>query len=529
MKHFITLLALVAFGISGSFAQNKNKTLSVEEIGDGSDIYLTSGRHEAQVVFELNDEFSLNFRSNLDDELDIETDTIGNKKTYSIVLVTQEPGVSYASRVLTVLAPGFEDYDIPLNLKDREKHIYRVWDEYSKFTSPFFTYQEKANELFLNGEYQSARDYYKLTRACPEFPTDSASINQHIADCDTLIELGLRAEEHERFAEWEEALETYRSMMRLNNSNESIRQRYSNCRESFYSDCEAEFRNGEHYMAQGSLSDLKKAMECFQRVIDKKCPTQQAEAAANLRNVKRQIDKENDHSRCLIYDAGLNQYYGITFTNCYNRQNKRHGGYITFRFNSELINLAMQKGSVRGNFSGLTELATADNITVAKGVAGNVPAGKEGNFTYSDNYDYNADKDEWTPKDHLDYEAQLTFGWTNQIYRWFYVHYGFGYHGGGFYTFSENSFSAATEPSKLSSYNVTDWQNENSWSKHFRYAYSDVNWFNGAAAEAGLIVKIHRFCLKGTYQYTYWVNGNKYENFFDNQHHNFYVGLGFNW
>lgn len=520
MKHLITLLTLIFLGVSSSFAQNKNKTLSVEEIGDGSDIYLTSGRHEAQLVFEVNDEFSLNFRSNLDDELDIEIDSVGNKKSYSIVLVTQEPGVSYASRVITILAPGFEDYDMPFNLKDREKHIFRVWDEYSKFTSPFFSYQEKANELFANGEYQSARDYYKLTRACPEYPSDSASINQHIADCDTLIELSLRAEEHERFAEWQEALDTYLSMMRLNNSNEAIRQRYNTCRESFYTDCEAEFRNGEHYMAQGSMSDLKKAMECFQRVLDKKCPTQAAEAAVNLRNVKRQMDKENDHSRCLFYDAGLNQYFGFTFSNCYNRENKRHGGYFTLRFNSEIIDFASKKGYVQGTFQGLDQLSNdASDITVITGNG-------SGNFKYSDDYEYNENKKEWAPKDHLDYEAQMTWGWTNQIYRWFYIHYGFGYHGGGFYTFDTGNFKEAVKNHE--DYNISDWRNEKSWSKKFRNAYSSHDWYNGAAIELGLIVKVKRFCLKGTYQYTHWFS-DKYEDFFDNQHHNVYVGVGFNW
>jgi len=506
MKYLFSLLTILTLGLGSGFAQT-NKQLEINEIGDGTDVHIAGSRHEAQIVFEVNDEFKLSFRSNLDDELDIKFDSINElKKSYAITLITQEPGVSYESRVITIMAPGFEDVEMPFNLKDREKHIYSVSDPYSKLVSPFFTYQEKGNELYRNGEYQSARDYFKLTRACPEYPDFKEDIDEHIADCDSLIEWSLRAAEHERFSEWEEALDVYRQMMRLNNSNQLILESYRNCRKSFEADCEAEFRNGEHYMAQASVEDLKKAEECFQRVLDKKCSTKTEEASVNLRNIKSRIAKENDHSRSLFVEAGINMnQFGFTYANCYNRQNKHHGGYFTMRANQSLVDFASQKGYAKGTFTDCTDPTT---------------------FSYSDDYEFNSDKKEWAPKDKLDYEAQVTWGWTNQIYRWFFIHYGFGYHGGGFYTFEEEKYTKASQ--SLEKYHVTDLSNEASWTNNFRNAYSKANLFHGAAGEIGLIVKVWRFNLKGTYQYTYWVT-NEYESFFEKQHNNVYVGLGFNW
>lgn len=508
MKRFFFLLAIVAMSIGSVMAQNKQ--LKVEEIGDGKDIYPCGNRHEAQVVFEVNDIFSLSFRSSHDDELEIEIDSVGNRKTYSIVLVTQEPGVDYSRRELTVMATNFDAYTMRLNLKDREKHIYRVSDPYSAFTSPFYSYREKANELFYEGEYQGARDHYRMTMACPEYVTDSVNINQHIADCDSLIMWGLEAEEHQRFAEWEQALECYRKMITLNSSNNTLRQTYSTCLASYQSDCEAEFRNGEHYMVLGSVDDLQRAVECFQNVIDKKCSTHAREAAANLRNVKRQIAKEQDHSRTILYDAGPNQFIGLTYAHFNNRDNKRHGGYITFHLNKEIIDMAAQKSFVEG-----TPITNDAKLPIG--------------FNYGKaNFD-NITDNSIEPKD-FSYEAQLSFGWTNQLYRWFFIHYGVGYHGGGFYTFDNKKFNLqeADKP-----------KDPSSWGNKTRNSYSKINWFHAPAPEIGLVVKVSRFVLKGTYQYNYWLNTSDFkdgtsrtvvcEDFFKKKTHGFYVGVGFNW
>lgn len=520
MKKLLLFFTLVTFGLC--FVQAQNKQLKVEESGDGMDIYPCGNRHEAQVVFVVNDIFSLSFRSTHDDELAIETDSVGNRKTYSIVLVTQEPGVNYNSRELTIMANGFDDYTLPLNLKDRDKKIFRVSDPYSQFQSPFYTYQEKANEYFYAGEYQGARDYYRMAMGCPEYVNDSVNINRHIADCDSLIIWALQADEHERYAEWDEALEYYRMMMRVNSSNQSIREAYQNCLNKQRSDCEAEFRNGEHYMVQGRVEDLKKALECFQNVIDKKCGTHAQEAAANLRNVKRQIEKENDHSRVLLYDFGPNQFIGLTYSQCNNRHNKRHGGYFTLRFNKDVIDMVSMNSFVEGqiNSNGMAKLNQINSFANLT----------EEDFDYDEDY-FEKNDNKWIAKD-MQYEAQMTFGWTNQLYRWFYIHYGFGYHGGGFYTFKSTSSTGKEFSRQQEKDNSILLDNQNTWTSSIKHSYSKINWFHAPAVEIGLIVKVYRFAIKGTYQYNYWKVGkdaSNYESFLDKQTHKYYVGVGFNW
>ena len=62
-----------------------------------------------------------------------------------------------------------------------------------------------------------------------------------------------------------------------------------------------------------------------------------------------------------------------------------------------------------------------------------------------------------------------------------------------------------------------------------RHKCTEAKWFNGTDMEAGLIFKIWHMNLKGTFQYTYWINDNNYTDFLKDNRMRFFVGLGFNW
>ncbi|MBP5214026.1 MAG: hypothetical protein J6032_05350, partial [Bacteroidales bacterium] len=67
------------------------------------------------------------------------------------------------------------------------------------------------------------------------------------------------------------------------------------------------------------------------------------------------------------------------------------------------------------------------------------------------------------------------------------------------------------------------------WDDKLRNDCMKANWFNGVAPEGGLIVKVWRFNVKATYQYTFWLNKDGYTDFLDKNTTKLALGVGFNW
>ncbi|MBR0037341.1 MAG: hypothetical protein IJP70_06850 [Bacteroidales bacterium] len=499
----LTLLALLLVAFPTLYAQ---KLLSVEDTTDGIGVYPCGERKEALVQFVTHESFGLNFESNYDSELNVQLDSVAGSKTYSIVFVTQAPGVDYSGRRVTIKAPGFKDFTMPLNLQAKQKIEFTVSDPYSALRSPYFVYQDKGNDLFYNGEYQGAKDCYEMIKACPEYQINKASVDEHIAICDSMVEWSAQALKQEHFAQFNDAVETYYKMYRYNSSSESLREKISNAQYKFAEDCKYEMTLAEHYMELGQTDQAK---ACYNRVIEKKCNTLYVTEATNsLAYLNRRESKARERARCLFYDWSPNQEIGLTFAQCYN-QKRRSSGYITARLNTNLIKMMMGKSSAEGalNVSSPSQITAED-------------------WTYKD-YVLNSEGN-MEPKD-LDFEAGMSFGWTVRTWRYFFIHFGVGYRGGGFYTFDESAASKAVSKWR-DDHPTFDYTTEfETWDKSLKNDCMKVNWFNGVTPEAGLIVKVWRLNLKATYQYTYWLNKDGYTDFLDDNTTKFSLGFGFNW
>lgn len=517
MKKLLLFFLVCMSSASSVFAQ---KLLSVEETTEGIGVYPCGDRHEALVVFVCREEFELAFTSNYDQELTIERDSVAGTKSYRIVFVTQAPGVDYSGRRLTIKAPGFKDYTLPLNLKDKQKFEYTVSDPYSALRSPFFLYQEKGNDKFYVGEYQGARDYFKMVRACPEYIENSENkqqIDEHIALCDSMISWGAIAEDCMHFARYQEAYKYYSKMSFVNSSNKDLRAKLAECVSKYQSDCNAEFTLAEHYM---QLNDLDRAKECYERVIAKECVNKD-QAAIELANVRKAIRSRETHASALFYDYADNLPIGLTYATCHE---DRHGAYITLRTNKSLIDMFAKKTFIEGSFP----KTPTDNDLKSDSFIKEYAA----SFTPSDDYELD-DAGKYIPKE-LDFEAQLSIGWVFHVWKPIFIHFTpFSYRGGGFYAYDSGVMSAA----------ISDYLNErehteqdligksyDNWSKELKHNASDVKWYNSIAPEMGLILKKWRLCAKVTYQYSYWLGvDDEYQPLFDDNIHRVSFGLGFCW
>lgn len=518
MKPYLCLFSLLAACFT--LQAQDLKILNVEEDTEGGiGVYPCGDRHEAMVQFITSEPFALEFQSNYDRELNLTVDSIAGKKTYSIIFVTQAPGVSYDGRRLSVMAPGFRNHMMTLNLRDKQKFVYIVSDPYSALRSPYFRYQESGNDQFYSGQYQRAKDTYEMLKVCPEYKMNQASIDERIAICDSMIAWSAQALQLEQFARYADATDIYHKMYRYNSSNKDISQKIGECRNAYNQDCENEYLLGEHYL---NLNELESARACFQRVVDKRCSFRMEEATAALANINRHDVKVKEHARTFFYEFGPNQPIGFTYAQCYS-SSRRTSGYISLHANTALVDLLTGNGAAKGSISGSWP-SPVTNITEStfdedKGSL---------QWAYDDKHETNSEGN-LQPKD-FDYEAALSFGWTIRTWRYIFVHIGLGYHGGGFYTFDENEAAKAISKwaDRHPTFSPSD-QKFNQWKPELRNDCMKANYFNGGVGEIGLIAKVWRLNAKVTYQHTAWFNKTGYEDFLDDHKGKVFFGLGFNW
>jgi len=498
------------------------KLLNVEEDTEGGiGVYPCGERHGAMVQFVTSEAFRLEFRSNYDKELQVQMDSVAGKKTYSIVFVTQAPGVSYDGRRLTVMAEGFRNYVMTLNLRDKQKFVYNVSDPYSALRSPYFVYQEKGNDLFYQGQYQGAKDCYQMIRVCPEYQMNKESIDERIQICDSMILWSTQALKFEKFAQFQDATDLYYKMLLYNSGSKEIRNQIGHCQAAFSNDCNNEFTLAEHYMDVGQ-PDLARAS--YQRIVDKKCSFYMAEATAALKNLQRHDTKVAEHARCLFYEYGSNLPIGLTYAQCYS-ESRRSSGYITFRMNKSDVKCMTGTGSVDGEL-------TWTGKGFKTGFKDALDA-KKLSFDYDRSYNYNPNSEDCDQPEDFDFETNVSFGWTLRLWKYYFLHFGTGYHGGGFYTFDANAASDAIKEWAVNHSSFYDKdvpaKEFNDWDDELRHDCMKSNWFNGAVGEVGLIVKAWRLNAKVTYQYTYWLNKDHYKDFLDDHTGKVFFGLGFNW
>ena len=515
MKRIFFLLMCSLMAVASLQAQEQ-KLLSVEETTEGIGVYPSENRHEALVVFVCREPFGLSFESTTDKDLVVQMDSIAGEKRYSIVFTTQAPGVSYEGRRLRIMAEGFKPYNLPLSLKDKQKFEYTVSDPYSALRSPYFLYWEKANDLFYAGEYQGAKDTYEMVKSCPEYfdnLQNREAIDQHVALCDSMIEWAAEAEQLERFKEYYDAFAVYQKMLRHNSGNENIKQAHSRAIQNFYNDCQAQYDLGAMYQENG---EFDKARACFEHIIEQNCQSATTnEATLKLSEIRKAKAKRDQHARALFYDFGQNLPIGLTFGLFYP---DRTSGYISLRLNPSLINAAAGRNYAEGEW-----INENNSYKFLYDESVYATTGEE----FHDGIDQKDDKYYPIVPKEFDQEASISFGWTCNVWEPIYLHWGIGYHGGG-YNVARLTSEIKDDDIKnvLENYNTT-------FSTSQKHKASRMVWTSAPLVEAGIVLKYWRANIKFTYQFNYWLGYDDeitgLEEFYNDQRHKFYFGVGFCW
>lgn len=320
---------LVLFAVCGAFAQQK---LNVRDVTPELSVYPCQDRYEALVVIRCSENFELEFKSNVDKSLDVVRQQEGSEKIYNIVFKTREEGTSFKGRMLSVIAPGFDKYYLPLNLKQKEKKEFLVTDPYSSLRSIYYLSLDKASEFFTLGMYTHAKDQYRIAQRCPEYSEQENSVNEYIALCDSMVYWTEVVDSAVARDDYYRARDYMALMSRKNPGCTTLRERYFDVQQSYVARCNADMTNGEQYMLDGYY---EKAREVYQNAIDMRNP-RMGEAESKLHEIEKLTFKKTHRTRTVFYQFVENCPIGIFAAGCIPSSS---AGYFSMNFNRQCFDL----------------------------------------------------------------------------------------------------------------------------------------------------------------------------------------------
>ena len=329
MKRITLSCFFVLFAVLGVFAQQK---LSIRDITPELSVYPCQDRYEALVVIRCSENFELEFKSNVDKELDVVRQQEGSEKIYNIVFKTREEGTSFKGRMLSIIAPGFDKLYLPLNLKQKEKKEFLVTDPYSSLRSIYYLSLEKASELFTMGMYTHAKDQYRIAQRCPEYSEQENSIDEYIALCDSMVYWTEVVDSAVARDDYYRARDYMALMSRKNPGCTTLRERYYDVQQTYVARCNADMTNGEQYMLDGYY---EKARKVYQNAIDMRNP-RMGEAESKLHEIEKLTFKKTHRTRTFFYQFVDNCPIALMSAGCVPSSS---AGYFSMNFNKQCFDL----------------------------------------------------------------------------------------------------------------------------------------------------------------------------------------------
>lgn len=332
MKNRFIYSAIVSLISISCFSQQQQ--LTVSDITPERSVYPCQDRQEALVVIHCPEDFELEFRSNVDRELDVVRMQDGSEKVYNIVFKTKEEGTSFNGRVLYIMAPSFKKVFLPLELEAKMKKEYLISDPYSALRGPFYISLEKGNELFESGMYNQAKDQYYKAQRCPEYLDVDNAIDEYIELCDSMIVWTAIVDSAEAQGDYYCAKDYLSMMVTKNTRCMVLRERYHSIISYYNARCSADMTVGEKYMDDRCYD---KAKEVYQNAIAMRNP-QMGNAELRLHEIEMVLQKKTYRTRAFFYQYTTDCPIGFMFAGC-PPVGSGTGGYFSLSFNKQCIDL----------------------------------------------------------------------------------------------------------------------------------------------------------------------------------------------
>ena len=341
LKH----LSFILLGLISNFAFGQ-KPLLIEDITPEGSIWPCEDRHEALVEIRCNENFELEFKSNLDDELPITRVMEGTTTIYRIVFITFREGVSYKKRTLSIIAPTYDQLSLSLgDLQEKTKRVYLVSDPNSSLRSVFYISQDQAFTYFTQGEYHQAEGCYYKAKSCAEYAEQPKIVDDGISLCEKMITLTNRADSLEKAANFSELIAVLRQMQTQNPTNEPLKDRLTSAVTKLNARSNSLYGLGKDAYEKGLYEEAKEYFESLLALnVDNEFMVDDAQKA--LLSIKTILANRYNRVHTFFYQYDKNRPFGFTTASC---KPKGTGAYLTVNVNKSAIDLVAQKAPVQSD------------------------------------------------------------------------------------------------------------------------------------------------------------------------------------
>lgn len=302
-------------------------TLQVEDLSKPNDVFSSSG-DQAAVRIRCHRDIPLSFSSSMDKTAEPFNSSVeGSDSVYYIEFPT---GNRYRGRTLVVMASGYYNLELPLDLSPKQLVTLRIFDPNSIVDAGCYRmHRNKGIEEIKNMNYPEASNQFKLAFECSD--VDSVENQENLALVDSLMLLRDEADNAYQLLDYSKAAEVYNIIIGLNSYDTYARDRYNECSTKFSSDCTVTFKKAEAYFNE---KEYEKAKELYQRIIDREC-YQSSMATDRINYIDRFMTAKKSHATVLTYEWIKGAPIGLQVGQ-YNMH--KAGGFFHINLNPEIFN-----------------------------------------------------------------------------------------------------------------------------------------------------------------------------------------------
>ncbi len=479
MKKRLSILIMFAASCVLSFAQ---KQMAVSDISESNDVFSGEGSYAAVEVHGENG-MSLQFVSSMDKEVQVfRKELQGSDSVYYLLFDT---GDRYRGRIVTMRSPGFNTFNVSIELRPKQLMTLKVFDPNSPVDAGCYrSHRNKGKEEFKNMNYGEAKNQFALASQCTDVNESENAIN--MADADSCIMLRYRADAAYSVRDYGAATALYNQILSLNPYDTYASGRAQESSSRFTDECDAALTKGDYFF---SAKDYERALPYYNTVINRNC-FNKAIATEKISQIEKNKESRKNHTQVVTYEFMPGAPIGLS-TGSYNM--KKWGGFFSFNFNPQVFK------AMRGNimYKPGEEIKGGD-------VKGDFP------------------------------EFNLNFGWTRKIYAPIWIYFGPGLTGKMYYgTYAKDNYPYNKEKHDLNSTgsdtmfdsdgNLSQ-PSEDDEDDASRYkAWKKLNFAMAISPTVGLCVKYSYFAFRIGYEYRFAIK-NKYQDFIGA--HKVTVGLG---
>ena len=327
-KSLLLLLACMMSALVGA-----QGVLEVDDLSQANAVYSSEGE-KAAVEIRCNHDIPLKFTSTMDKSVDLFSTEI--QGTDSVYFIELPAGSRYRGRVITVIAPGYNPLDIPVDLEPKQLRTFRIYDPNSMVDAGCYRgHRNRGVHEIQNANYEEALNQFRVAMQCSD--CDNAENNANIAKVDSLIKLRSDADILYRMLDYSAAAEIYNTIVQINSYDAYAVQKFKECNEKYSSECAVTFKQAEAYFDNRLY---EKARTLYQRVVENGCPEAKT-STERLNSIGNYLTAKEEHASVVTYEWMDGAPIGIH----YGRYNQTKGGiYLHLNVNSKAFS-ALQSNS----------------------------------------------------------------------------------------------------------------------------------------------------------------------------------------